>query len=175
MSGPGDRGASAAALRAAFDAAFARPAGAPERDRVALLALRVGGAGVAVRVLETAGLMAARPIVPVPSRRPELLGVSGVRGAVVPIYSLARLLGRADDGAPRWIVLASAGTERVGLAVTTFERHLLVPKAELRPAAQAGTAAAHAVEALYDAGEVRPVVSIPSLVRAITQARSEGE
>jgi chemotaxis signal transduction protein len=173
---PGKReDASAATLRAAFDAAFARAASAPAEDAVALLALRVGGAGVAVRVLETAGLMAARPIVPVPSRRPELLGVSGVRGAVVPIYSLARLLGRADDAAPRWIVLAAAGAERVGLAVTTFDRHLVVPKAELCRAAQAGTtAAAHAVEVLHDAGEVRPVVSIPSLVRAITQARSEG-
>lgn len=164
-----DELAGAAELRAAFDAAFARPAGAPARDTVALLGLRVGGEAVAVRVLETAGIMAARPIVPVPSPRAELLGVSGVRGAVVPVYSLARLLGRADDGAPRWIVLAAAGAERVGLAVVTFERHLVVPGAAVRPAAQAGAAGGHAPEVLHAGGEVRPVLSVPSLVRAITR------
>jgi chemotaxis signal transduction protein len=160
-------GGTAAELRAAFDAAFARPPSAAGQDAVALLALRVAGEPVAVRVLETAGLMPARRIVPVPSRRPELLGISGIRGAVVPIYGLARLLRRGDDGEPRWILLAAAGgEERVGLAVATFERHLLVPAGDLRPAA-AG-AAAHAPELLHADDAPRPVLSIPSLVRAIT-------
>jgi chemotaxis signal transduction protein len=160
---------SAADLRAAFDAAFARPVDGPGQDTVALLALRAGGEAVAVRVLETAGIMAARPVVPVPSPRPELLGVSGIRGAVVPIYSLARLLGRADDGAPRWIVLAAAGTERVGLAVAAFERHLVVPAAEVRAAARRAGAGGHAPEVLHAGGETRPVLSVPSLIRAITR------
>jgi chemotaxis signal transduction protein len=160
-------GATAAELRAAFDAAFARPRGAGAEDAVALLALRVGGEPLAVRVLETAGLMPARRIVPVPSRRPELLGISGIRGAVVPIYGLARLLRRADDGEPRWIVLAAAGgEERVGLAVATFERHLVVPAERLRPAATGP--GGHAPELLHGEGASRPVLSIPSLVRAIT-------
>jgi chemotaxis signal transduction protein len=161
--------ASAEALRAAFDEAFARPAETASRDTVALLALRAGGERVAVRVLETAGLMTARPIVPVPSPRAELLGVSGIRGAVVPIYSLARLLGREDEGAPRWVVLAAAGGERVGLAVAVFERHLVVPAAEVRPAAHPGSAAHHAPEVLQAGGEARPILSVPSLVRAITR------
>ena len=170
MSGDGThRGATAGQLRAAFDTAFARPLEAPARDTVALLALRAGGEPVAVRVLETAGLMAARLVVPVPSPRPELLGVSGIRGAVVPISSLARLLGGADDGAPRWIVLAAAGGERVGLAVAAFERHLVVPAARLRPAAGAGGVAGHAPELLQGEGAATPVLSVPSLVREITR------
>jgi chemotaxis signal transduction protein len=164
-----DLGATAAELRAAFDAAFARPPGAAAAETVALLVLRAGGAPVAVRVLETAGIMAARPVVPVPSPRPELLGVSGIRGAVVPIYSLARLLGRGDDGAPRWIVLAAAGAERVGLAAAAFERHVVVPAAELRPAAHAAAADHHAPELHHVGGEAIPVLSVESLVRAITR------
>jgi purine-binding chemotaxis protein CheW len=163
------RGASAGELRAAFDAAFVRPLEAPARDTVALLALRAGGEPVAVRVLEIAGLMAARPVVAVPSPRPELLGISGIRGAVVPIYSLARLLGRADDGAPRWVVLAAAGADRIGLAVAAFERHLVVPAARLRPAAGAGGVAGHAPELLQGEGAATPVLSVPSLVREITR------
>lgn len=166
--------AKAEELRAAFDAAFARPAEAPGHGSVALLALRVGGAPVAVRVLETAGLMAARPITPVPSRRPELLGVAGVRGAIVPVYSLARLLGHPDEGDPRWFVLAAAGGERVALAVSAFERHVVAPPSALRPAAH-GAANAHSAEALHDAGEVRPVLAVASLVGAITVRSREGE
>jgi purine-binding chemotaxis protein CheW len=165
---PRDGGAIAAELRAAFDATFARPLPSAGDAPVALLAIRVGGEPAALRVLETAGLMPARRIVPVPSRRPELLGVSGIRGAVVPIYGLARLLGRGDDGEPRWVVLASAGPEeRIGLAVATFERHLVVPGDRLRPAAAPGVHA-HATELVHAEGAPRPVLSIPSLVRAIT-------
>lgn len=169
MSEPGDRAASADALRAAFDAAFARPARAPDADTVALLAIRVAGAPMAVRVLETAGLMQVRPIVPVPGRRPELLGVSGVRGALVPVYSLARLLGRGDDDPPRWLVLAATGGgERVGLAVATFERHLVSPAGDLRPATASGPGEPHAPELLVADGAVRPVLSVASLLKKIT-------
>lgn len=168
MSEPLHGGAPADALRADFDGAFARPVRAPDADTVAMLAIRVGGAPMAVRALGIAGLMQVRPIVPVPGRRPELLGVSGVRGALVPVYSLARLLGRADDGPPRWLLLAAtARGERVGLAVATFERHLVRPAGDLRPAA-AGSGEAHVRELLVAEGLTRPVVSIPSLVTNIT-------
>jgi purine-binding chemotaxis protein CheW len=159
---PGPGPGSAGALRAEFDAAFARPAQAPAEDQVRLLAFRVGGEPVAIRVLETAGLVAARRIEPVPSRRPELLGVCGVRGQIVPVFSLARLLGRAEDAEPRWIVLAAAGAERVGLSAAVFERHLVVPAAQIRPAAHGGGA-----DVLHAGGEARPVVSIPAIVREI--------
>jgi purine-binding chemotaxis protein CheW len=169
VSEPVHGGEPAEALRAAFDGAFARPARAPDVDTVALLAIRVAGAPMAVRVLETAGIMQVRPIVPVPGRRPELLGVAGVRGALVPVYSLARLLGRADDDPPRWLVLAGTTRgERVGLAVTTFERHLLHPAGDLRPATGSGAGEAHAPELLVADGKARPVLSIPSLLRKIT-------
>lgn len=154
--------ASAEALRAEFDAAFGRPARAPADDLVRLLAFRVGGEPVAIRVLETAGLVAARRIEPVPSRRAELLGICGVRGQIVPVFSLARLLGRTEDAEPRWIVLAAAGAERVGLSAAVFERHLVVPAADLRPAAAGGGA-----DVLHADGEARPVLSIPAILRVI--------
>lgn len=169
MSDPIRTGESAEELRGEFDAAFGRPKRAAGAGEVALLALRVAGAPVAIRVLETAGVMQVRPIVPVPGPRAELLGVSGVRGALVPVYSLARLLGRADDDPPRWLVLAAtAGGERVGLAVATFERHLVVPAGELRPATHSGAGEAHAPELLHADGTARPVLSLPSLLRTIT-------
>ena len=153
-------------LRAAFDAAFAAPPRGARRDLVPLLALRAGGDAVAVRVLETAGLLPARVIVPAPSRRPEVLGVCGHRGVVLPVFSLARLLGRSENGdAPRWMLLAG-GAERVALAFGTLDGHVLVPPSALRRAQ--GEAVGHLAEIVEIGGAGRPVVSIPSLLRAIT-------
>jgi purine-binding chemotaxis protein CheW len=157
------------ALRAAFDAAFAAPARAPRRDEIALLALRVGTEPFAMRVLEAAGILAGRPLAAVPSRRPELLGVAGLRGNVVPVYSVARLVGRAVDEAeaPRFLVLAAVGAdERVALAFSGFDGHLRVPPAAL--AAASDGARAHVRELVQLGAEARPVLSVPSLLKAIT-------
>lgn len=157
------------ALRAEFDAAFQAPPRAEDPDGVAVLAARLGPDLLAVRVLELAGIVPARPIVPVPSRRPELLGLCGIRGAVVPVYALARLLRRADPQEPaRWLLLAGAGDARIALAVTALEGRLRVPAAALRRAAE--EAKDHVPEVVAHDGRLVPVVSVPSLLRSITEA-----
>lgn len=155
----------AAALRAAFDATFAAPARGARRDLVPLLAIRAGGEAVAVRLLETAGLLPAKAIVPAPSRRPEVLGVCGHRGAVLPVFSLARLLGLAEEGEARWMLLAGR-EERVALAFGALDGHVLVPPSALQR--NAGEAVGHLAEVVEIEGAGRPVVSIPSVLRAVT-------
>jgi chemotaxis signal transduction protein len=169
VSEPSDR-ASAEALRSEFDRGFASAPAVERAAEVALLALRVGAEPVAVRVLEAAGIVAAPPVCAVPSRRPELLGVAGLRGAILPVYSAARLLGRADAGEPpRWLVLAAAGgEERVALAFSALDGHVRVPAAALAAAAP-GAAGEHVAEVVSFGADVRPVLSVPSLVRAITR------
>lgn len=161
-------GAAVEALRRAFDEAFSAPPRAGRDARVPLLAIRVGGEPMALRVLELAGLVQARRIVPVPSRRPELLGVSGLRGEIVPIYGVARLVGRPDEGEPRWVALA-AGEQRIGLGVAALEGHLLVRPEELAAVAPGAEAQPHVRELLRRGDGTRPVLSVPSLVRAITR------
>lgn len=156
----------AASLRRAFDETFAAPP-RPERDPlVPLLAVRVGGEPMAVRVLELGGIVRARRIVAVPSRRPELLGISGLRGVVLSIYGLTRLLGRDADDEPRWIAVA-AGDDRIGLAFGTLEGHLLVAAQALTPVAPGDGARPHVRELLRDDRGARAVLSVPSLVRTI--------
>jgi purine-binding chemotaxis protein CheW len=165
--GGGAADARAAALRREFDAAFALPARAEGDPLVALLAARVAGEPIALRVLDLAGLVQARPIVPVPSRRPELLGVSGLRGEIVPIYGLGRLLGRPDDGAPAWVALVGGG-ERIGLALSALEGHLLVAPQALARLEGGADARPHVRELLRRDGGLTPVLDVASLVRAIT-------
>ncbi len=164
----GRRRMDASALRAEFDGAFAAPAAARAPDEVALLALRVGAEPFAVRVLDVAGLFAARKIVHVPTRRPELLGIMGLRGAVVPVYGLAQLLGRrAPDDAPRWVLLAG-GEERVALAFAELQGHVLAPAGDLDAAAEA-EGMGHVREVVRLGGVARPVLDVRSLVRAATR------
>jgi purine-binding chemotaxis protein CheW len=154
-----------ARLRAAFDRGFAARPAERRRDLVALLAVRAGGEPVALRVLETGGLLHAPTIVPVPGARPELLGIAGLRGEILPVFALARLLGRATAAEARWIALAGGGAARVGLAFEAFEGHVVVPSARVRPAPGGGTA----FEIAELDGGARPVLSMGELLRAVAR------
>jgi chemotaxis signal transduction protein len=159
-----------AELRGAFDGAFAAPPRPAARDEVALLAIRAGGDAVTLRVLDVAGLLPLRKIVPLPSRRPELLGIVGLRGTVLPVYRLAQLLGRpAPAEPPRWIALAGSA-DRVGVAFEVFEGHIVVPARDVQPVSGPG----HLAEVALVGGAPRPVVAIPSILRAIIRT-SHGE
>ncbi len=154
-------------LRAEFDASFAAVPAPGRADRVALLSLRAGGELVALRVLEVSGLFKARTIVPVPSARPELVGLCGVRGAVLPVYGLARLLRIPEEpGAARWMVLAGPRDGPVALAFGGLEGHLVVAAEELQRAAPGQVAVRHVAEVVQRERPL-PVVSVPSLLRAI--------
>jgi len=132
-------------------------------DRVALLAVRAGAELVALRVLEISGLLKARTVVPVPSARSELVGVCGVRGTVLPVYGLARLLRIPEEpAAARWMVLAGP----VALAFGGLEGHLVVAAEELHRAAPGQLALPHVAE-VVERDRPLPVVSVPSLLRAI--------
>jgi chemotaxis signal transduction protein len=159
-------GASAAELGRAFDGAFAEPLRAASDDRENLLGLRAGGVSYAVRLGEIAGLLRGLTIVPVPGPLPELLGVAGLRGGVVPIYSLRVLLGYpAAAESPGWIALAG-GDAGVGLGFDEFEGYLRVARSEIA-ARGAEAARTHVGESVRVASALRGLVSVPSLVSAI--------
>ena len=152
-------------LRRNFDDSFAAAPTGPRRPEVPLLALRAGAELLAVRALETAGLLRLPRVMALPSRRPEALGVTGWRGAVLPVYALSRLLGLPDGAEPpRWMLLC--GEERIALAFTAFEAHLRVAPEALEPAAS-GAARPAVRELVHLDGRIRPVVSVPELLMAI--------
>jgi purine-binding chemotaxis protein CheW len=147
--------ATAASLRAEFDAAFAEAAdaaGTPSTEDV--VGIRLGAEPYALRLSELRRIHAARAIVRVPSRVPELLGIAAVRGIVVPVYDLAALLGRPFATRPRWIAL-TRGADAVGLAFGELEGHERVDDTVV-----AGT---H----VHAAGTVRAIVDIAAVERAI--------
>jgi chemotaxis signal transduction protein len=115
-------------LREAFDRSRAATVHEASGEKeIDLLGVRLGGDGYAIEVREIGALVKAGRIVALPSPLPELLGLAGVRGVVVPVYSLPALLGYSRESAAecRWLALC-AGEEPLALGFAEFEGHLRI-------------------------------------------------
>lgn len=120
-------------LRSDFDAAFARapdPAAPPQLD---LLVIRVGEHRYALRLSQVLSVHADRKLVAVPSPRADLLGLVGLRGVIVPVYDLRRLLGYPAAAPPRWLAHVRAAAP-LAVAFELFERHLRLPASDVTTA-----------------------------------------
>jgi chemotaxis signal transduction protein len=158
----------AAELRNSFDRARAIPSSARAVEQVeGLLSIRVCGDHYAIRISEISGLANDRKVVPFSSSIPELLGVAGIRGGLVSVYSLAALLGYSREAEQaRWLVLCEA-EESVGLAFSDFEGYLPVPLTQVYATDQRDAARAHVKHVLRTADLVCAVVSIPDILELI--------
>ena len=159
MSGHNVLAASALALREEFDRAFAMPPAPPEAGAPQLLAIRAGGQPYALRLSAIRGLYVDRRVQALPSRLPELIGLTGVRGQAVPVFDLALLLGLAPQRAPRWLALA-AGRHSAAFAFDQFDAHHAARPEDFLPAPQ------HAfVDAAVRMDDMpRPLLSLQSLI-----------
>lgn len=156
--------ARAAALRSAFDRSFVAPRRAAASVKEDFLAVRVGGEPYAMRLSEIAGLFVDRWVTPMPAQDAALIGVAGLRGAIVPVYSLPKLLGHPTTQAPRWLVLSAAA---IAFAFEAFDGHLRVPAEVILPEQAEGAARGHAAEVIRGAGVVRPVLHLSAIAAAL--------
>jgi chemotaxis signal transduction protein len=155
-------------FRHAFDHAFAVAPVTTRGTFEDLLAIRVAGDPYALRVRDITGLVVSRKIVPLPSRRSELLGIAGIRGSLVAVYSLAALLGYAvDSKSTAWLALAGAPPP-VGLAFEEFEGFLRVRSGDVYAAPSAEGTRPHAFEVVRVENQSRRVVDIPATLEALT-------
>jgi len=153
------------ALRQEFDQVFAAPDATPAEDQESLIAVRIGGDRYGLSVREITGVAVAGKLVALPSRSPGLLGLAGIRGAVVPVYSLAVLLGYPKAGeSVRWLALCGA-REPLALALGNFEGYIRVPKSALY--APDRETRKHIHQLAQTGGDIRALVSITSLVSEI--------
>jgi purine-binding chemotaxis protein CheW len=117
-------------LRQEFDGAFAAPLPGAGEGRESLISLRAAGEGLAVRTMHITGLAKRRRIVPVPSTVPGLLGIMGFRGALLPAYDLAALLGLQAAAGGAWLLLANPESP-IGLVFDEFEGQVEIEPAGL--------------------------------------------
>jgi purine-binding chemotaxis protein CheW len=155
-------------MRRAFDQAFAHPPLARAKEDESFLAVRLGGDAYAIRLIEVAELFKDRNIVRMPSRRSDFLGLAGLRGGIVPVHSLQRLLGYSGaNEKTRWLLLAAPG-HSVAFAVDQFEGHLRVDRSEILPAST-NAIRAHLSEVARVKDEPRPIISLRSVLQGLQE------
>lgn len=151
-------GARLAALRAAFDASFARRPDAETARTEDFVVFFLGEERWAARLQEVARIVELERVVPVPSTNPALLGVVALRGVVVPVLALEHAAAPAGAGATRvarWALLPAAWPG-VALAISRLDGYLRVPESEVDGrTVQAGGAA------------VVPIVDLAAAVASI--------
>lgn len=158
-------------MRRDFDSAFAQPVEIDETITEKLLAVRVGGQPFAIRLSSIAGLFADKKITPVPGGHPALLGIAGFRGAVLPAYDLACLLGAPSGQSIRWLVIAKAAP--VALAFEEFEAQLLVRPENILAQTAHADLKDFAREFVRSPTFSGPVLHLPSLLAAIGVSLSD--
>lgn len=158
----------AAELRKAFDHARSLPLDSSiEAARESLLALRVAGVPYAVRVSEVSGVAHGRKLVPLPGPLPELLGLVGIRGGILPVYSLAALLGYPQEsGDVPWLLLCGS-KDSAGFAFREFEGSMRVLPSQMYEAEATAESPKHARQAVREGELVRPLINIFNLLESI--------
>lgn len=156
------------ALRREFDQSFASVSGTQEDHFVQLLGITVAGHAYALPLTGVRGLLANRPIVPLPTSEASFAGVIGHRSMVVPVFDLATLLGYPAPLERRWIALIGTSDLPIGMGFEQFDAQLRVPRSsgEAPPPGEPGhdRYISHAV--LSDGG-ARSVLNVPALLDAL--------
>ncbi len=161
-------GAVLARLRGEFDQSFAVAPGVRLAAEHALVVVGVGSGRIAVLLHEIGGLLAHPEIVAVPSRAPDLLGIVGIRGGLVPVFSLAMLMGESrDPEPPAWLVLCAG--EPLGLAAARFLGHFRASAEAFRPIPAAETRSPHVGRVVTLDETPIPVLSVTSVVRFLVE------
>lgn len=158
-----------AEIRRLFDKSFAI---APVEKGIApkaMLAIAIEGEPFALRVREISGLAVSNEtIVPVPSRVPELLGLTGIRGVVVPVFSLPRLLGFDSlHSKTHWLVFCGEVQTPIALAFETMERLFEATDSKIFVRQEPVGHHPHVNATVSEGATLRGVISIPTLVEYI--------
>jgi len=151
-------------LRESFDRSFALPVSSASDAFVGMLAIRVGRGQYAIRIADLADVQGACKAVSLPGARREMIGLAGIRGRLVAVYSLAALLGHGDTKAWNWLAMCSSPGQSLALAFDDLEGYVQASKADLYTTAQVDGTRAHVSEVLRSGNVTRLVVSTSSII-----------
>lgn len=160
-------------LRSAFDRSFQEPVPLRAEAPLLLLAIRVANCGYALKVDELAAVFQIEKLVPLPTDTDSLSGLAAAGGRLVAVYSLAVLLGypREENRRERWAAQCR-DQPAAAIAFSLMEGNLLLPKAELNPAAPG--APPYAAASIGCGPDARWVLSVSEISKYFGRLRKEG-
>ena len=155
-------------LKRAFDLTFQQPLVERAQELVHLLIVRIGTARFALKVADLAGLARAQTVVPLPGADAGLLGIAGLKGRMVALYSLAAMIGSPELSTEqnRWMVLCRCEKE-IALAFTAVTGTMMVPRAELSPVSSG--APPHATDAVGSGASQLWLLNVSSIAENIVK------
>lgn len=145
-------------LRDNFDRTFGRPHAAADGGRTDLLGLSLRGDPHAIRLSDISYVTSNRVITPIPTRSIALLGIAGLRGAIVPVFDLGALVGYPRLPDPRWFAVVEREGSAVGLAFDTLLGLVRAP---------AGSSVKEVVEV---EGQVWPLLEVAAMYERIDRS-----
>jgi chemotaxis signal transduction protein len=161
----------AAALRDAFDGSFAELPLATQHETERFLAVEVAGVAYAIAQSEVAALFVDRSLAALPSAAATCLGVAMLDGELVPVHSLAALLGHtASETQPRWTLRVA--DHLIGLAFDRLEGQLRVARDTIAPLPPS-TGHPLIATSLATDGIARPIVSLGAAVTQVETGTKE--
>lgn len=161
-----------AEMRAAFDARFAEAAARGRAAVERLILIGADEARAAARVRELGGIVAAPVVTRVPDGAPFLLGLTGVRGRVVPVFDLhALVLGPSPPCGPTYLAII-ARPEPLALFFRGPITSVDVPRGEVDEVGSLVGGEGHLAGAARVDGQLVRILDVPSIAAVIT-ARAE--
>lgn len=118
-------------LADAFDRTFAEPHRPRESDGRPALAIRIDGDGYVIVASSLASVGKSGAIVALPGGPPEQLGIAGIRGELVTVFSLPLLLGYAGRTATHGWLAVIAGPRPIAVAFPELESQCVLRDAEV--------------------------------------------
>ena len=122
-----------------------------------MLIFLLGDVWFGVRVEESAGLVDADRLAPLPRQELPMAGILAFRGAMVPAFNLASYLGIESPGGscPGYVLVLSRGADRFGVVMPAMP--YLIPARDLREVdtSKAGSELASVIDTEFEAGERR--------------------
>lgn len=154
-------------MRDSFDHSFAVAHTAEAEAGEHFLAIRIGDDPLAIRVHAIQAIAHVTRIVALPSPMPELLGLAGLRGDLIPLYDLGALLQYPPlSRAPRWFVQVGAEAT-LGLAFERLDGYQVAATADRLETATGATTRVHTAGLVRLQDEMRPVIDLESLVNSL--------
>jgi purine-binding chemotaxis protein CheW len=165
-----DIGNRAQELRDAFDRTFSEPLRMHQDSEEEMFGITLAGAKYAVRLTDASGVFANKKIVRVPSGAADLLGVAGFRGAIMPVFDLASIMGYPRSADAAWLLTAAGAS--IGLAFSAFDGHLRIPRASVMAVDGKAGYGRFVKNLVQDKDGTRAVIDIPVIIETLTKGQA---
>jgi chemotaxis signal transduction protein len=155
-------------MRRAFDQSFATPHVDVSESLERMITIRLGGEPFVMRASHISGIARAKRIVSLPSRSPEVLGLAGIRGTLVPVFDLRGILRlKPCASTPSWLALVVDHVP-IALGFDEFDGQVELSPANLY-ADESSTPRKHVQLLARIGSSVHPVIDIPSILEVIRE------